>query len=96
MKTKEFMAELAKCDPDEDIRFDMLSGCCGDWEPLDLAKYVENDYSVEAEEYYKGKYGEGTPSIYLRVTFNPLPGYKSCKQAAQTRDADKEYWEKFK
>lgn len=96
MKTKDFMAELAKCDPEEEIRFEMTSGCCGDWESLELVKYSDDQYCVEAEEYYEGRYGEGKPNTYLRVTFQSLPGYHSCRQAGGTLQADKEYWEKIK
>lgn len=65
--------------PDEAVViFRMVSGCCGDYEDLEVV-------NIEKE-------GSGLSSPhYITVDFASLPGYKTCRQASGTILADKEY-----
>jgi hypothetical protein len=64
----------------------MASGCCGEIEELEVVYHDTMDVS------FGGMSGDLMP----RVEFGSLPGYKSCIQAGNTIQSDKEYWERFK
>lgn len=79
MKVKELKAELAKLPDDAEVIVNMFSGCCGDFEPLE----VSDVGSYEPRKDYDGA---------LSVWVNPPPGYRSCRQAAQTKKDHEDYW----
>lgn len=82
MKVKELEELLAKCRPESEVYFSMASGCCGDFEEMEVT------YSDTMDLSFGGNKGEIAP----RIEFKPLPGYKSCRQAGNTVESDKEYW----
>lgn len=79
VKTLELIELLKKCDSDEEVTFEMSSGCCGDYEYMDVTDTRINEYGN---------------SKSISITFAPLPGYKSCIQAGGTIQNDRKYWEK--
>ena len=89
MKVKELKALLKeyKCKPDDDVVFRMKSGCCDDWEDLELFKGFEHEYY---KPYRKEDVG------VLQFEFYNLPGYRSCRQAGDTKRADKEWLDKYR
>lgn len=82
MKVKELKELLSKVSDDADVSFQMRSGCCGDVEYMEVA--YTDDYEPS----------KSIPEGHVSITFESLPGYKSCIQAGGTIRADKEYWEK--
>jgi hypothetical protein len=72
---------IANMPDDATLSFEMLSGCCGDTEFMDL---IDVDVMEPAKDW----------SGALRFQFAQLPGYRSCIQAGGTIRSDKEYWEK--
>lgn len=84
MKIKELRELIATMQDDDAVSFEMLSGCCGDYEDLDLVDAWVNDSS------YKNR-----REVYLRIEFAPLPGYRSCIQTGGTKRAHDEYWKQF-
>jgi hypothetical protein len=78
MNIKE-LRELIDGWPDEgQILFKMVSGCCGDYEDLELCdtRFYQN---------------ETLTNNYIIIDFTSLPGYKTCRQALGTIQADKDY-----
>jgi hypothetical protein len=88
---REFMEQIPKDTPgDEPIIFRMKSGCCGDFEDMDLIdieNLILNPYPQQSKTKYLGS---------IVFMFDSLPGYKSCIQAGNTVRQDKEYWDKLK
>ena len=80
---KELKEAIAHLPDDAHLSFSMASGCCGDYESLELSE------GFEFESYLAQKSNEVSTFIFY---FNSLPGYKSCRQAGGTLQADKEYW----
>jgi hypothetical protein len=83
MKAKELLELLQKCDPEEDVSFQMISGCCGEHEYMEVV-------DAEVFDMRDDKYPK-----WLIIEFAPLPGYRSCIQAGGTIRAHAEYWERF-
>lgn len=76
MKAKELKELVNQLSDEDDILFNIDSGCCGDYEELevhdlDLFKSFER---------------------FLIVRFKSLPGYRSCLQVGCTKRQDEEYW----
>lgn len=79
------LRKLIEGQPDDaEVVLEMTDGCCGDTLDLD---YEESRTSLE-------DYDKKPGYIVLRTA--PLPGYRSCIQSGGTKEADKEYWAKFK
>jgi hypothetical protein len=86
MKVKQLLKILKQCKPDTEVSFEMASGCCGDMEFLEPSRGFE-DYYREPDKYFP----DGRLSLY----FSPLPGYLTCRQAAETLNRHKEYLDKM-
>ena len=73
------LRELIQDWPDDgEILFEMVSGCCGDYQALeecDATIYQNSDLTVNV----------------LTIHFCSLPGYKTCRQVAGTLKADEQY-----
>ena len=89
MKVRELLELLQGCSPDEEVSFQMRSGCCGDYEYMEVESFDTSDYQSTAEK------KAGISRITAQVFFHSLPGYHSCRQVGSTIPADKEYWEHF-
>lgn len=89
MKTKELIEMLKECDPEEEVSFQMKSGCCGDYEYMEVESFYSSDYASHAETQ------AGIKCVIAQIYFYSLPGYHSCRQVGATFTADKEYWEHF-
>jgi hypothetical protein len=83
MTLGEFRNLTASLPDDTDVWFSMLSGCCGDFEEMVLS---EIDVEQPSQTFKTG---------FVRVEFQPLPGYRSCMQAGATLTRDKEWLDKF-
>lgn len=81
---KDLKKEIENLPDDMEIVFKMQSGCCDDYEYMELSSSDYDDI-----EYFK-------PPYFFTFAFKPLAGYKSCIQAGKTLKADKEYWENIK
>jgi hypothetical protein len=84
MKVSELKQAISELADDTDVYFRIASGCCGDYEDLEL---------IELEVNKKTGDGSILDQEYCILHFNSLPGYKSCIQAGQTKKADEKYWE---
>lgn len=82
MKIKELKEMIANMPDDADLSFQMQSGCCGEFEEMEIS-YTD---IYEPHRDWQGS---------LLFRFHALPGYKSCIQAGGTIRADKEYWERI-
>ncbi len=85
MKIKELrqmLNELPATMDDQDVQFNMRSGCCGDYEELNILDF---DAFAPDKFYDKGM---------VRFFFDAVPGYQSCIQAGGTKRAHEEYWKK--
>jgi hypothetical protein len=72
------LKELIEGMEDDDIvSFQMLDGCCGDFIEMDLN--------------YTDQVDIGNNSKFARIQFEQLPGYKTCRQSADTLRRDSEY-----
>lgn len=78
MNIKELRELIDGWPDDGQVIFNMVSGCCGDYEDLEVCDIRFN----QSEDLIKN---------YIIIDFAPLPGYKTCRQAAGTIEADKEY-----
>jgi hypothetical protein len=86
MKVKELRELIADMKEDEEVHFQMSSGCCGDYEEMDVV-----DSEVLPFDPYKPEEGS-----FGRILLGPLPGYTSCRQAGATKRAHQEYLEAVK
>ena len=74
---------------DEDrLVFQMISGCCGDYEELEF------DEETAISDYYPPEPRYNATGCKV-IQFIPLPGYHSCLQAGGTKERHKEYAKKF-
>ena len=87
MKAKDLAAWALQADPESEVSFEMSSGCCGDWE--DMTCY---DVDLMGTD-YKGNIPGG---YYVRILLESVPGYKSCRQAGDTKRRHEEYWANIK
>ena len=84
LTVKEIKDMIEEMQDNDIISFQMISGCCYDYEDLD---------NPDISDYYPPSKRELGCKV---ITFDSLPGYKSCIQVGQTKDADKKRWEKVK
>lgn len=82
MKVKELLAELQGIDPETEIIFRAMEGCCDDTRDLELADF---EASKLADNIF-----------WVGFTFKQLPGYYSCIQTGGTIKAHNDYWKKIK
>jgi hypothetical protein len=92
MKAKDLAAMLLQCDPEAEVYFDVAEGCCGDTDSLGEPDAMFTGDSPHA--YSLRDQREGNFSVGLRVSFPSRDGFRSCRQAAATREAHKAYWER--
>lgn len=69
MKVKDILEQLKKADPETDVTFVVMEGCCGDVEfledvELDVTKAVPPDYPQQVE-----------------FSFSQIRGYETCRRA---------------
>lgn len=88
MKVKE-LRDLLNSLPKEmdeiDIYSSMAIGCCGETEILENLDIIVREPSATHKD----------PGSFCLFYDDQLPGYRSCRQVAETRDSDKEYWLRF-
>lgn len=70
MNIKEIKEAIKYLPDDTNISFQMSSGCCGDYEELDV-------YDIES--------GSAKEGSYLIFRFEALPGYETCRKAGATK-----------
>lgn len=78
MNIKELRELIDGWPDDGQILFKIVSGCCGDYEDLEQCDVTINQ-------------NETLTVNELTIHFAPLPGYRTCRQAAGTIQADKDY-----
>lgn len=81
MKALELINLLNRINPDSEVLFTMISGCCGDFVEMEVSDYEVKSYN-----------DKNTTNSFVNIEFLPLPGYKSCRQSAGTVNSDNEYW----
>lgn len=81
MKVKELRELIENLSDDSDVCFRMNSGCCGDFEYME----VNSTFSSPKED----------KRAVVNIDFDSLPGYMSCIQVSKTVADNKKYWLKY-
>jgi hypothetical protein len=88
MKAKHLIEALKALEPDDEVMFQMQSGCCGDVDTLEPV-YEEPELFV-----YSTRRDQKIERFVL-IDFKPLPGYFTCRQAGSTIRGHEEYMKRL-